>query len=325
MRRFSILAFIAVLAIALSASAADKVVLKFSNVTSQSGIDGGKFFKKVAEEASNGSLQVNVFDNNQLGDDRVVVEGTIFGDIDIVLSSTSPVANIFRDFFIFDAPFLFLTTEGAYAGLDGPVGRQILKDMEANGLKGLAFWENGFRNLTNNKVAARVPDDVKGFKIRCMENEVQISAWRAFGTNPTPMAFTEVFTALQQGTVDGQENPLGIIDGNKFGEVQKYLSMTQHVFTPYFLAMNLDKYNSLTPEQRAAIDKAAVESTKYQRNRSQELEREIIVNFAKKGVVTELTPAEKKVWQDAIINAKVHDLVKKQMANPDYLDEMLKN
>ena len=96
--------------------------------------------------------------------------------------------------------------------------------MEKKGLKGLAFWENGFRNFTDNKVAAKRPEDVKGMKIRTMENEVHLAAWNAFGANPTPMAFTELFTALQQGTVDGQENPLGIIDGNKFQEVQKYVS-----------------------------------------------------------------------------------------------------
>ncbi len=320
---------IAVLATMILGSASSfagekNVTLKLSNVTSQSAIDAGVVFKKVAEEASKGSLTINLFDKNQLGDDRVVIEGTVFGDIDIAVSSTSPMATMFPDFYVFDAPYLFLTTEAAYAGLDGEAGKKILADMSGKGLKGLALWENGFRNFTNNKVAVKVPADVKGMKIRTMENEVHLAAWKAFGANPTPMAFTELFTALQQGTVDGEENPLGIIDSNKFQEVQKYLSMTQHVYTPYIICMNLDKYNSLSDLQKAAIEKATVESTKFQRARSQELEKGIKGNFSRTGVVTELTPAEKEAWQKIVVDAKIFDLVKKKMKNPAYLDAMLK-
>ena len=325
MKRFFGLMTMAALVVCLTASAADsKVVLKLSNVTSQSGIDAGKVFREVAEKESGGSLQINVFDNNQLGDDRVVVEGTMFGDIDLVVSSTSPVANMFKDFFAFDAPYLFLSTESAYKALDSEIGQKILADMAQHDLKGLCFWENGFRNFTNNKVAAKVPDDIINMKIRCMENEIQIAAWRSFGANPTPMAFTEVFTALQQGTVDGQENPLGIIDGNRFGEVQKYLSMTQHVYTPYFVAMNLEKFESLSDQQQQAILTAAAESTVYQRKRSQELEGEIIERFGQKGEVLQLTSEEKKQWQDRILGAKIHDMVKEKMANPSYFDELMK-
>jgi tripartite ATP-independent transporter DctP family solute receptor len=301
-----------------------EVTLKFSNVTSQSAIDGGVVFKEVAERESGGSLKINLFDKNQLGDDRVVIEGTIFGDIDIAVSSTSPMATIWADLYIFDSPYLFLTTEEAYAGMDGPVGKAILGNMAGKGLKGLAFWENGFRNFTNNKVAVKLPPDVKGMKIRTMENEVHLAAWRALGANPTPMAFTELFTALQQGTVDGEENPLGIIDSNKFYEVQKYLSMTQHVYTPYILVMNNDKYESLSASQKAAIEKAAAESTKFQRNRSQELEKETLVKVEKTGVVTMLSEADKQVWQNAIKDAKIFDLVKKKMEHPSYIDDILK-
>ena len=328
MKRFFFLFAVALLALGMAAGtafSADKnVALKFSNVTSQSAIDAGKVFKEVAERESGGSLTINVFDSNALGDDRVVIEGTIFGDIDVAVSSTSPMANIFADFFIFDSPYLFINTEHAFAGLDGEVGQNILKNMEKKGLRGLGFWENGFRNFTNNKVAVKLPTDVRGMKIRTMENEVHLTAWRALGANPTPMAFTELFTALQQGTVDGQENPLGIIDGNKFQEVQKYISMTQHVYTPYILCMNAEKYNSLSANQKAAIDKAAKESTTYQRNRSQELEKEILERCVSAGVVvTHLTSDEKKAWQDAIREAKIFDLVKQKMENPSFLDQLL--
>lgn len=327
MKRMLTLALAALLGLAWAACAlaADAVTLKFSNVTSQSGKDAGLVFIDIAQKESGGTLKINHFPDNQLGDDRVVIETTVFGDIDIGVSSTSPLARMIPDFYLFDAPFLFLSSEKAYAGLDGEVGKKILKSMEAKGLKGLCFWENGFRNLTNNKVAAKLPADVKNMKIRTMENEVHLAAWKAFGANPTPMAFTELFTALQQGTVDGEENPLGIIDGNKFQEVQKYVSLTQHVYTPYIVCMNLKKYNSLTDQQRAAIDKAAVESTKFQRMRSQELEKTILAGFGKHGtVVTTLTPEEKGAWQKIIQDAKIFDVVKKKMANPNYVDEMLK-
>jgi tripartite ATP-independent transporter DctP family solute receptor len=329
MKRFSFSLVVALLilgmAVGTALSADRNVTLKFSNVTSQSAIDAGKVFKEVAEKESGGSLTINVFDANALGDDRVVIEGTIFGDIDIAVSSTSPMANIFPDFFIFDSPFLFIDPPHAFAGLDGAVGQKILKDMEKKGLKGLAFWENGFRNFTNNKVAVKLPPDVKGMKIRTMENEVHLAAWKAFGANPAPMAFTELFTALQQGTVDGQENPLGIIDGNKFQEVQKYISMTQHVYTPFIMCMNLEKYNSLSANQKAALDKAVKESTTYQRNRSQELEKIILEKCNNMGVVvTHLTSDEKKAWQDVVKDAKIFDLVKAKMENPSYLDELLK-
>jgi len=308
------------------ASAAGKVVpLKFANVTSQSAKDAGLVFKKIAEEESGGTLKINLFPDNQLGDDRVAVESTVFGDIDIAASSTSPLATMFPDFYVFDAPFLFLTSQGTYKALDGPTGREILKGMESKGLKGLAFWENGFRNFTNNKVAARKPEDVASMKIRTMENEIHLAAWKAFGANPTPMAFTELFTALQQGTVDGEENPLGIIDGNKFQEVQKYVSLTQHVYTPYLICMNLKKYNSLTAAQKAAIDKATVESTKFQRQRSQEYEHQIMGKLKAAGVVvTELTPEDKAAWRKRVVDAKLYDLVKRKMKHPEYVDDFLK-
>ncbi|WP_304507889.1 DctP family TRAP transporter solute-binding subunit [Anaerotignum sp.] len=302
----------------------ETVELVFSNVTSVSGKDAGEVFKRVAEEESGGSVVVNLFPDNMLGDDRVVIETTAMGNIDIGVSSTSPLATMYPDFYLFDAPYLFLNTEDAYAKLDGEVGQKILDGMESMGLKGLAFWENGFRNFTNNKVAVKTPADVRGFKVRTMENEVHIAAWTAFGANPTPMAFTELFTALQQGTVDAQENPLGIIDANKFVEVQKYVSLTQHVYTPYIVCMNLDKFNSLSENQQNAILKAAEESTVYQRERSQELEKEILGRFTEGGTtVVELTDDEKAEWQQVVTDNNIFDLVKEKMEHPDYLDQML--
>ncbi|WP_319772574.1 DctP family TRAP transporter solute-binding subunit [Breoghania sp.] len=300
--------------------------LRFAGVTSTSAKEAAVEFKKMVEEATDGSLKIQLFQDNQLGDDRVAAESTIFGDIDIGVSSTSPLASLFPDLYLFDAPFLFLSADETYATLDGEVGQNILATLEKKGLKGLGFWENGFRNFTDNDKPVALPEDVAGMKVRTMENEVHLAAWRAFGANPTPMAFTELFTALQQGTVDAQENPLGIIAGNGFQEVQNHVSLTQHVYTPYIVFMNLDRYNSLSDKEKAAIEDAMVKATKFQRERSQELEGEILASFAGEGVtVVELTPEQKAAWQKKVVDAEIYDLVKSKMDNPEYLDQALEN
>ncbi|WP_373236375.1 DctP family TRAP transporter solute-binding subunit [Cohaesibacter celericrescens] len=322
---FKTLALATVLALGTVASPAVAATLRFANVTSDSGKEAGIEFKRIVEEKTNGSLEIKLFPDNQLGNDRIVTESTIFGDIDIGVSSTSPLATLFPDLYAFDAPYLFLSPADAYAKLDGAGGQAILNSLEKKGLKGLAFWENGFRNFTNSKKAVAVPADLEGMKIRTMENDVHLAAWRALGANPTPMAFSELFTALQQGTVDGQENPLGIIDGNRFQEVQSNISLTQHVYTPYVVFMNLDKYNSLSKEEQEAILEAAKMSTTFQRDRSQALEKEILSKMEGTVTITELAPDQKALWQKTVGDAKIFDLVKSKMANPEYLDEMLKN
>ncbi|MDR3284174.1 MAG: DctP family TRAP transporter solute-binding subunit [Treponema sp.] len=301
------------------------VRLKLGNVTSDSAVFAGEEFKRIVETESKGTLLIDHFPKNQLGNDLPMVEGTIVGDIDIAVSSTSSISELYRDLYIFDAPFLFLDPQDAYKRLDSAAGKKILDGMAAIGLKGLALWENGFRNYTNNKVAVRLPADVRGMKVRTMNNDIHLAAWKAFGANPTPMAFNELFTALQQGTVDAEENPLGIIDSNNFQSVQKYVSLTQHVYTPYIVVMNLKKYNSLNDVQRAALDKATAAALKFQRDKSQELEGETLKKFAGEGVnVINLTSAEKAAWQKIITDNKIFDMVRDKMDHPELVDEMLK-
>ncbi|MEI4474113.1 DctP family TRAP transporter solute-binding subunit [Frigidibacter sp. MR17.24] len=322
MKHFAKLAAAALIAATTLPAQAES--LRFASVTSVSAKEASTKFAELVKEKTNGELTVNVFMDNQLGDDRVATESTIFGDIDIGLSSTSPLASLFPDLYLFDAPFLFLSPEETYAQLDGEVGQTILATLESKGLKGLGFWENGFRNFTDNDVVVKLPSDLAGMKVRTMENEVHLSAWRAFGANPTPMAFTELFTALQQGTVDAQENPLGIIDGNRFQEVQNHVSLTQHVYTPYMFFMNLDKFNGLSADEQKAITDSAAEAMAFQRERSQAIEKDILARFADHGVtVTELTADEKAVWQKAVNDAKIYDLVKSKMQHPELLDEVL--
>lgn len=300
------------------------VKIGFANGNTDSMRYGGAKFKEIAEKESQGTLEVVLFPDNQLGSDRVQIESTQFGNVAIGTASTSPIATMFHDFYLFDAPYLFLSTEQAHAVMDGKIGTSMLKDMEKIGLKGLCLWENGFRDATSNEKPIISPNDLKGMKLRTMENDIQISAWKLWGANPTPMAFTEVFTGLQQGTIDGQENPIGVIDSSKIQEVQKYVSLTDHVYTPFIVAMNLDVYNSLTDVQKRAIDIASKESAIAQREEASKINERILNEWREQGItITELSEEQKSVFRDMILESDIYDRVKAKMDHPEYLDEIL--
>lgn len=300
----------------------DKVTLKFGNLTPEHAILAGEKFKEIAE-AEDPSLEVVLYHKNILGSDRVLVESTQLGDIDIAASATAPLADAYPDFYAFDIPYLFSDEKHADSVVDGSIGQEMLDGLGALDLKGLGYWENGFRNLTGNKLM-RVPADVKGMKLRTMENEIHILAWKAIGANPTPMASSERFTALQQGTIDGQENPFPEIESAKLQEVQKHMTVTEHVWAPWVLVMNLDKFNSLNPSQQKAILKASRESALVSREVARRMDKEVRERFKTQGVtITELTPQEKQLWQDKVIAADIFSLVKEKMDHPDYLDQII--
>lgn len=304
----------------------DTVNLIFAATPGEAVREGAATFKELCEKYSDGKITVDVFEDNILGDDKLVIEGAQVGDIDIAMSSTSPIAVMYHDYYLFDAPYMFLNAEEVYqVGFAGEKGRKIMDGVNKIGLKGLAMWENGFRNLTNDSRLVTEPEQLKGMKIRTMENSIHLKAWRALGSNPTPMAFTELFTALQQKTVDGQENPIGLIESNKFYEVQKYISLTQHIYTPYCVVMNLEKWNALTKEQQQIIDRAMQEAAKAQIETSQAFENKAIQLMQDYGcTVLDLSDEEKKAFQKIIVDAGVHDMVKQNMEHPDYFDDMTK-
>ena len=262
--------------LAVSAQAADKPVeLLIGGVTSQNAKDAVIKFIELVEDYSGGTITCVDFPDNQLGNDEQRWEMTQTGECDISIGSTSSVASSYNDFYIFDCPYLFLSRDEAFdVGFASEAGQAIIGGVEEMGLKGLALWENGFRNVTTNNKEINSLADLKGLKLRTMDNAIHLAAWKAMGANPTPMAFSEVFTALQQGTVDGQENPYGIIVGNKFEEVEKFAVETRHSFTPYYVVMNLDRWNSLTAEQQDAITRAMAEATQYEKEQSAKYEEE---------------------------------------------------
>ncbi len=308
---------------ASTAEAAD-VTLRFANVTNQPSIDAAQVFIDVAKKESNGRLEIKHFPNNMLGDDRTVCESMMLGDIALVQTQPSVLASMVPDLYVWDAPFLFDKIEDAWKCLDGELGHAINEQVERKGLKYVAALENGYRHYTNSKVPVRVPADVKGQKLRVMETDLQIAMWKNWGANPTPMAFAEVISGLQQGTIDAQENPLSIIDSNKLYEVQHYITLTGHIFSPHVVYINKEIYDSFDPEIKTAFDKAAKAYETAQRKHATELNELSVGNFKKAGCeVIELTDEERAQWRETAIKGGIYDMIKSKMEHPEYLDKIL--
>jgi tripartite ATP-independent transporter DctP family solute receptor len=202
-----------------------------------------------------------------LGGEREMIEAVQLGTQDLVTTSTGPLGNFVPEVKIFDIPFLFRGYDHARKVLDGPIGQDALKAMQGKGLIGLAWAENGFRHMTNSKRAINSAADASGLKMRTMENKVHMAGYKTFGILPTPMAFPELFTALQQGTVDGQENPIPVILASKFSQVQKHLSLTGHVYSPAVFILSPNVWNKLSAADKKVFTDAAVKGAAAMRKR----------------------------------------------------------
>ncbi len=286
--RISYRSLIAVVAIGLSVSmsAAAQTTLKMNISVAQNSHYGVAIdaFAREVDKRTNGRYKIQNFYAGALGAERESVEGVQLGTLDLTMTSTGPVPNFVPEVAILDIPFLFRDYGHARAVLDGPIGQDLLRKFDAKGITALAWGENGFRHMTNNKHPVNSPDDLKGLKMRTMENPIHIEAYRQFGILPTPMAFTEVFTALQQGTVDGQENPLSVITAAKLEQVQKYLSLTGHVYSPALILMNKAQFDKLSPADKQAFIDAAREAVKVNRARIDEDERRAVGDLRSKGM-----------------------------------------
>ena len=248
---------------------------------------------------TNGKWTIKQFPANALGGEREMVEGLQIGTVDLVATSTGPVGNFVPDTLLTDIPFLFRDYAHADAVLDGPIGQQILDQFPKNGLVALAWGENGFRNLTNSKRPVRTPEDAKGLKVRTMENQVHMTAFRTIGVLPTPMAFPELFPALQQGTVDGQENPIGVILGAKFPQVQKYLTISQHVYSPALILMSPAVWNKLSAEEKTAFKEAAKVGAQAMRRNAREDAQNGVDELRKQGMEV-VTDVDRKAFEEAL-------------------------
>jgi tripartite ATP-independent transporter DctP family solute receptor len=209
------------------------------------------------EKGTNGRIIIKNFFSGSLGGERESIESVQLGTQELAGTSTGPIPNFVPAVKILDIPFLFRDKAHARAVLDGPIGQALLKEFDSKGFKALAWTENGVRHMTNSKRPINMPDDLKGLKMRTMENPVHVAAYKGFGIITTPMAFPEVFTALQQGVVDGQENPLSVIMAAKFEQVQKYMTLTAHVYSPAILLMNKASFDKLSAaDQKVFLDGA---------------------------------------------------------------------
>jgi len=283
-----ILAMVLIFTMAGMASAQFKATMKLASATPPDHIYnvGGQRFADLIKERTNGRIEIKIYPAGQLGKgEREMTEGIQQGAIDLLVSSTGPLGGFSPSINILDFPFLFRDFNHVDLVMDGGIGRKLLKDFEKANIEALAFWENGFRHLTNSKRVVKKVEDGKGLKIRTMENKVHLAAWKAAGLNPTPMAWGEVFTALQQGVIDGQENPIAVIHSTKLWDAgQKYFSFTAHVYSPSPLLMSKKKFDAMPKEDQDLFVKTGLEVAKFQRKLNRDAEETKMNEMASKGV-----------------------------------------
>ncbi|MBK6649937.1 MAG: TRAP transporter substrate-binding protein [Betaproteobacteria bacterium] len=285
-RRFTAIGLACGMALTLGLSAQAQTNMKISIAVGQNSHQGVAIdvFAKEVEKRTAGRYKVQTFYSGALGGEREYIEAVQLGTQELAFSSTGPVPNFVPETKILDIPFLFRDKAHARAVLDGPIGQEMLAKFEPKGFKALAWGENGVRHMTNSKRAVNAPEDLKGLKMRTMENPVHVAAYKGFGIVTTPMAFPEVFTALQQGTVDGQENPLSVIMASKFDQVQKHLSLTGHVYSPGIFLMTKAAYDKLSADDKKAFLEAAKEGVKANRARVDEDDAKGVTELRSKGM-----------------------------------------
>jgi len=281
--------------------AADKIVVRVAHTLApDSHYNMGLLhLGELLKERTNGEIEVQVFHSAQLGSERDAVEGVSMGTLEMTLVSSAPLANFTDRFMVFNLPFIIRDRHKAYEWMDGPAGQKILDSLLPKNMVGLGIWENGFRNLTNSKKAVMEPSDMKGLKIRLMENPIHLATFKTMGAYPVPMPFGELFTALQQKTVDGQENPLIIIYTSKFYEVQNYLTLTGHFYAPAILIVNKQFWEkTLSEEQRDIFSACEKETRQWERQFSIDSEKELVSKLKDAGM-TVLSP-DKSKWVEAV-------------------------
>lgn len=276
---------VAVCALLMSASLSfAAVTLKLGHIAEPENPygQGADHFAKLVKERTNGEVIVQVYPSSQLGNQRDLVEGLSFGTVDMTLTGTAVLGNFIPEVSVFDLPFIFRDVSHAYKALD-TVGMELCKKGEERGMITLAIWENGIRHMTNNKRPVRTPEDMKGLKIRVMEQPVYIQMMEALGASPTPMAMSELYTALQKGVIDGQENPLAHIATKRFYEVQKYISLTGHTYASEPLLISAIAWKKLSPEQQAIVRQAAEDTRDWQRQLCRDLEGKFLKTILDSG------------------------------------------
>ncbi len=282
----TVIVFSLFLALVAAPAAYAKTTLKLGTSTQPTHIynQAADHFAKIVADKTGGEIEVQVFPAAQLGSERDMVEGLQLGSLEMTLTSTGPMGGFVPQVKLFNLPFLFKDRESCYRVLDGEIGTQIADRFVKVGIRSLGWFENGFRNITNSKRAVNSPDDMKGVKIRVMEDDVFILTMKAMGASPLPMAFGELYTALEQKTVDAQENPLAVIYSSRFFEVQKYLAMTGHFYSPAVLLISEATWKKLSPENQKIVADAAAQARDYERGLSLKADQELEAACEKAGM-----------------------------------------
>jgi len=271
-----------------------------------------KLFAQEVEKASGNRMRVRAIGAAALGSDVQMQQALIGGAQEMMVGSTATLVGITKEMAIWDTPFLFNNGAEADAVLDGPVGQKVMDKLQEKGLVGLVYWENGFRNLTNNKQPVTKLEDLNGIKLRVMQNNVFLDSFKSLGANAIPLPFSELFTALETRAVDGQENPYNTILSSKFYEVQKYLTVTNHVYSPWIVLASKKWWDGLSQAERKVLLDAAVKSRDFERKDTREEAAKALSELRAKGMqINELSPAEANRMREKLtaVHASIADQV----------------
>ena len=299
-RQFACIASLAALLAWLPAQAQE---LKFAtqNPKGHPLVMGMEKFAEIVTAKSGGRIKINLFPGGVLGGDQANVSALQGGTLDMVVLNSGILASQAKEFGVYDFPFMFANPKEADAVVDGPFGRMMHQKLEAKGIVGLAYWELGFRNITNSRRPIHKVDDIAGLKLRVIPNAINVDWVKALGANPTPLPFPEVYAALDQKAIDGQENPATVISANKLYEVQKHIVLSNHQYNPQSLIFSKKVWDTLTVSDRKILVDAGVEASKYQRQVAREAAGTALENLRKNGMqVTELSALELAKFREAM-------------------------
>ncbi len=302
MKRVFLKSLIATVALAaMGVASAQEKTIKFANqnVAGHPIVQGMEKFKEIVEKNSGGKIKVNLFPGGTLGSDQANVSAIQGGTLEMASMNSGIFASQVKDFAVFDFPFMFASGKEADTVVDGAFGKKMHAKLEEKGLIGLAYYELGFRNLTNGKRAINKVFDIEGLKLRVIPNPINVDWVKALGANPTPLPWPEVYAALEQGAVDGQENPVATINGAKLYEVQKHLALTGHQYNPQSVVISKKFWDTLNAAEKKILSDAATESAKFQRATARTLEASLLENLKKNGMqVTTLPAPEMAILRD---------------------------
>ena len=260
---------------------------------------GMKAFAESVAAKSGGKIKVQLFLNGALGSDQAVVSSIKGGTVEMAVMNSGILASEVKALEVFDFPFMFSNEKEADAIADGPIGQKMHAMLQDKGIVGLSYWELGFRSITNSKRPLNKVEDIEGLKLRVIPNAINVDWVKALGANPTPLPFPELYAALEQGAVDGQENPVATINSAKLYEVQKHMVLSNHQYNPQSVLMSKKFYDGLTAAEKKIVEDAMVEASKFQRTQSRNLAGSITDNLRKNGMqITTLPASEMAILRD---------------------------